>query len=57
MCHGVCRKPPGTFVPFNTGSLAREDEQGRGAGQNPAMWVVGGEKGEVRELEGTTAHL
>ena len=38
-------------------SLAREDEQGRGAGQNPAMWVVGGEKGEVRELERTTAHL
>ena len=37
MCHGVCRQPPGTFVPFNTRSLAREDEQGRGAGQNPAM--------------------
>ena len=38
-------------------SLAGEDEQGKGASQNLAMWVIGGEKGEVRELEGTTAHL
>jgi len=32
MSHGVCRKPPGTFVPSNTGSLAAEENRGKGAG-------------------------
>ena len=43
------------FKPEVPGSRGRRT--GKGAGRNPAMWVVGGEGKEARELEWTTAHL
>ena len=51
------RKALGKFCFLQSGPWPGKMNREGGAGQNPAMWVVGGDKGEVRELEGTTAHL
>ena len=57
MCHGVCRQPPGTFVPSNTGSLAGS-EGGAGFDRpNPGEGITGGEGGGVWELHWFKAHL
>ena len=50
MCHGVCRQPPGTFVPSNTGSLAESEGGTALTGQNPAKGGVGSE-GDLGEKE------
>jgi len=51
------QRTPWSFVSSHPRSLAGS-EQGRGVDRpQPAKGGVGGEKGEVRELEGTTAHL
>ena len=43
MSLGLCRKPPGTFVPFNPRSLAGWGTEDGGGGRILAKGVAGGE--------------